>query len=405
MIVTAPLKRPLAYGRQSIDDDDIAAVAEVLRGDFLTTGPTVGKFEQAFARAVDAPFAIACSSGTAALHLAALALDIGSGDSVVVPSMTFLATANAVRLAGAEVVFADVDPDTGLLSPETLQAALQRGGGKAKAVFPVHLNGQTAPMPEIASIARANGLKIVEDACHALGTSYRDRATTAKVGAAAHSDLACFSFHPVKTIAMGEGGAVTGRDPALAARLARLRNHGMERRPQAFEYPERACDAGGAPNTWYYEMPEVGLNYRASDIHCALGLSQLGKLDTFAARRRALAARYDELLRGLAPVLRPVRRMPDCDPVFHLYAVLIDFKAVGRSRAQIMKALRARDIGTQVHYVPVHGQPYYRKRYGAIELPGAEAYYERCLSLPLYPGMDLVDADRVVEVLKTVLGT
>ncbi len=235
MIVTAPLKRPLAYGRQSIDDDDIAAVAEVLRGDFLTTGPTVGKFEQAFARAVDAPFAIACSSGTAALHLAALALDIGSGDSVVVPSMTFLATANAVRLAGAEVVFADVDPDTGLLSPETLQAALQRGGGKAKAVFPVHLNGQTAPMPEIASIARANGLKIVEDACHALGTGYRDRAATAKVGAAAHGDLACFSFHPVKTIAMGEGGAVTGRDPALAVRLARLRNHGMERRPEAFE--------------------------------------------------------------------------------------------------------------------------------------------------------------------------
>ena len=401
--MTAPLKRSLSYGRQSIDDGDIAAVAEVLRGDFLTTGPTAGKFEQAFARAVEAPFAVVCSSGTAALHLAALALDIGEGDRVVVPSMTFLATANAVRLAGAEVVFADVDPDSGLLTPETLQAALQRGGGKVKAVFPVHLNGQTAAMSEIAQIARGHGLKIVEDACHALGTSYRDRATTAKVGAAAHSDLACFSFHPVKTIAMGEGGAVTGRDPALAARLARLRNHGMERRPQAFEYPERARDAGGEANTWYYEMPEVGLNYRASDIHCALGLSQLGKLEVFAAKRRALAARYDELLRSLAPVLQPVRRLPECDPVLHLYAVLIDFKALGRSRAQVMGGLRARNVGTQVHYVPVHSQPYYRKRYGAIELPGAEAYYERCLSLPLYPAMELDEVDQVVDALKTVL--
>jgi UDP-4-amino-4,6-dideoxy-N-acetyl-beta-L-altrosamine transaminase len=399
--VTVPLKRPLPYGRQSIGDDDIAAVAEVLRGDFLTTGPTVGKFEQAFARVVDAPFAIACSSGTAALHLAALALDIGQGDGVVVPAMTFLATANAARLAGAEVVFADVDPDNGLLTPDTLQAALKRSGGKAKAVFPVHLNGQTAPMPEIAQIARANGLKIVEDACHALGTRYRDEAAATKVGAAVHGDLACFSFHPVKTIAMGEGGAVTGRDPALAARLARLRGHGMER--HAFEYPERAHDAGGEPNTWYYEMPEVGLNYRASDIHCALGLSQLGKLDAFATQRRALAARYDELLRSLAPILRPVRRLPECDPVLHLYAVLIDFKAIGRSRAQVVKALRARNVGSQVHYVPVHSQPYYRKRYGAIVLPGAESYYERCLSLPLYPAMELEEVDQVVDVLKTVV--
>ena len=403
MIVTAPLKRPLAYGRQSIDDDDIAAVAEVLRGDFLTTGPTVAKFEQAFARAVDAPFAIACSSGTAALHLAALALDIGSGDSVVVPSMTFLATANAVRLAGADVVFADVDPDTGLLTPDTLETALRGSGGKVKAVFPVHLNGQAAAMPEIAQIARAKGLKIVEDACHALGTTYKDKAAMAMVGAAVHSDLACFSFHPVKTIAMGEGGAVTGRDPALAERLARLRNHGMERRAEAFEYPDRVRDGDGEANAWYYEMPEVGLNYRASDIHCALGLSQLAKLDRFMAKRRALAARYDELLKPLAPVLHPVRKMPACDPVLHLYAVLIDFKAVGRPRAHVMKALKHRSVGTQVHYVPVHLQPYYRKRYGDLDLPGALAYYQGCLSLPLYPAMELDEVDMVVDALKAVL--
>jgi len=401
--VTLALKRPLSYGRQSIDDDDIAAVADVLRGNFLTTGPTAGKFEQAFARAVDAPFAVVCSSGTAALHLAVLALDIGAGDSVVVPSMTFVATANVARLAGAEVVFADVDPDTGLLTPATLEAALKRDTGKAKAVFPVHLNGQAAAMPEIAAIARRAGLKVVEDACHALGTTYNDKAAAVTVGSAAHSDLSCFSFHPVKTIAMGEGGAVTGRNPALAERLARLRNHGMEQRPEVFESPERARDAGGEANTWYYEMPEVGLNYRASDIHCALGLSQLAKLEKFVAKRKVLTARYDELLRDLAPALKPVRRLPGCNPVLHLYAVLIDFKAVGRSRAQVMKALKARNVGTQVHYVPVHMQPYYRKRYGDLDLPGARAYYECCLSLPLYPAMDLEEADLVVDALKGVL--
>ena len=284
-----------------------------------------------------------------------------------------------------------------------METALKKSGGKVKAVFPVHLNGQTAQMPEIAAIARRDGLKVVEDACHALGTTYTDKNATRTVGAAAHSDLACFSFHPVKTIAMGEGGAVTGRDPALAERLARLRNHGMERRPKAFENSDYANDESGQTNPWYYEMPEVGLNYRASDIHCALGLSQLGKLEQFMAKRRALAARYDELLRRLAPAVMPVRRVPGCDPVLHLYAVLIDFKAVGHSRAAVMKALKEHSIGTQVHYVPVHLQPYYRKRYGTIDLPGAKSYYERCLSLPLYPAMDMEDIEFVVDGLAKVL--
>jgi UDP-4-amino-4,6-dideoxy-N-acetyl-beta-L-altrosamine transaminase len=396
-------KRLLPYGRQSIDEDDIAAVAEVLRSEFLTTGPMAGKFEEAFARTVDAPHAVVCSSGTAALHLAALALDIGAGDQVVVPTLTFLATANAVRLAGGEVVFADVDPDSGLLTEGTLEAAL-RTKGKAKAVFPVHLTGQTVAMPEIAQIARHEGLKVVEDACHALGTTYRDKNETVTVGATAHSDLACFSFHPVKAIAMGEGGAVTCRDPALAARISRLRNHGMERRPDALEYPNEARDPAGRAKPWYYEMPEIGLNYRASDIHCALGLRQLAKFERFMAKRRELTARYDEALADLAPVVRPVRRVPGCDPVFHLYGVLIDFSAVGRSRAEVMGALKERNVGTQVHYVPVHRQPYYRKRYGDIDLPGARAYYERCLSLPLFPGMELDEVDQIADALRTVIG-
>lgn len=398
----AALKRFLPYGRQSIDDGDIAAVVDVLRGDLLTTGPMAARFEEAFARTVDVPYAVVCSSGTAALHLAALALDIGAGDRVVVPTITFLATANAARLTGAEVVFADVDPDTGLLTPETLEAALRKNG-EAKAVFPVHLAGQTAPMPEIARAARRHGLKVVEDACHALGTTYQNGNETVKVGTTAHSDLACFSFHPVKTIAMGEGGAVTSRDPAAAQRLARLRNHGMDRRADAFEYGADAHDLSGQLNPWYYEMPEVGLNYRASDIHCALGLRQLSKFEQFAAKRRALTTRYDELLKSLAPAVRPLCKMPGCDPVLHLYVVLIDFAAVGKSRATVMNALKQRNVGTQVHYVPVHRQPYYRKRYGDIDLPGARSYYERCLSLPLFPGMELEEVDSVVDTLKTVL--
>jgi UDP-4-amino-4,6-dideoxy-N-acetyl-beta-L-altrosamine transaminase len=396
----------LSYGRQCIDEDDIAAVNDVLRGDFLTTGPLAGRFEQAFARAVDAPFAVVCSSGTAALHLAALALNVGKGDRVVVPSMTFLATANAPRLAGAEIVFADVDAETGLMTPDTLQEALRKGGaGRLKAIFPVHLNGQTAAMPDIAAIARRNGLKIVEDACHALGTTYQADGTKATVGGTAHSDLACFSFHPVKTIAMGEGGAVTGRDSGLAQRLSRLRNHGMERRTTSLENRNLAFDTDGALNPWYYEMSEVGLNYRASDIHCALGLSQLAKFSSFANKRRKLAARYDELLGRFGPIMQPVARVPACDPVLHLYAVLIDFKAIGLSRARVMKALKERNVGTQVHYLPVHLQPYYRERYGDIDLPGARAYYERCLSLPLYPAMDLGEVDLVVGALVEVLET
>lgn len=394
----------LPYGRQFVDDSDISAVAEVLRGDFLTTGPMAGRFEQAFAPVVEAEFAVVCSSGTAALHLAAMALEIGPGDKVVVPTLTFLATANAPRLAGAEIVFADVDPDTGLLTADSLETALRRdNSGKVKAVFPVHLNGQTADMPAISAIARRSGLKVVEDACHALGTRYQDKGTAVTVGATAHSDLACFSFHPVKTIAMGEGGAVTGRDPALGERLARLRNHGMERDPNTFSNRTLAYDTGGAPNPWYYEMHEVGLNYRASDIHCALGLSQLAKFERFTNKRRELTARYDELLRRLAPIVRPVSRVPGCDPVLHLYAVLIDFKTAGLTRARVMKELREKNVGTQVHYLPVHMQPYYRQRYGDIDLPGARAYYDRCLSLPLYPAMKLDDVDVVVDTLTEVL--
>jgi len=405
VLAKTPAKgRLLPYGRQSIDDSDIAAVADVLRGDFLTTGPAVDGFEQAFADVADAPYAVACSSGTAALHIAALAVGVEPGDRVIVPSITFLATANAPHLSGAEIVFADVDPDTGLMLADTLQEAMARADGEVKAVFPVHLNGQTAPMPELSDVARAAGIAIVEDACHAIATRYEANGVPVTVGSAAHSDLVCFSFHPVKTIAMGEGGAVSGRDPAFEERLRLLRNHGMTRNADAFTNQALARDESGAANPWYYEMPDVGFNYRASDIHCALGLSQLKRLDGFVEARKALALRYDEKLAPLAPVVRPVKRVPGCDPVLHLYAILIDFPQTGLTRRAVMEALRERGVGTQVHYIPVHLQPYYRARYGNRELPGAQAYYERCLSLPLFPAMTEEDVDYVIASLKEVIG-
>lgn len=381
----------LPYGRQTIEDDDIAAVAEALRGDLLTTGPKVEAFEAAFAEVVGAKHAIACANGTAALHLAMLALDVQPGEVCIAPSITFLATANCARFVGAEVVFADVDPLTGLMTPQTLAEALQRARGrKVRAVLPVHLRGDVAELPALAAVAEQAGAVLVEDAPHALGSTMQFGNAAASVGDCRWGAMATFSFHPVKTIATGEGGMVTTNDPRLAQRLRTLRTHGMVR------------PAGGEP--WWYEMPEIGFNYRLPDILCALGLSQLAKLPRFAARRRALADRYLERLAPLTPRVIPASRPAWSDPVLHLMTVLIDFEAADRTRRQVVDALAARGVGSQVHYIPVHRQPYYRERYGELELPGAAAWYAKCLSLPLYPGMEDADVDRVVEALAEAVG-
>lgn len=390
----------LPYGRQVIEEDDIAAVVAALKGDFLTTGPTVDAFERALAEAVDVPEAVVCGNGTQALHLAALALDLAAGDAVIVPAITFLATANAARYCGAEVLFADVDPVTGLMLPEHAEAALARAGSlRPKAVFPVHLAGQAADPAALSHWAAGQGLAVVEDACHALGTMDGEGN---RIGACRHSAMACFSFHPVKTVAMGEGGAVTTRDATVAARLRRLRCHGMERDVAALLRPELARAADGSANPWYYEMAELGFNYRATDIQCALGLSQLAKLPRFVARRRHLVALYDQALAPLAPLVRPLGRSGG-QPGWHLYVARIDFDAAGLDRATVMHRLRARGVGTQVHYMPVAWQPYYRGRYGDVALPGAEEYYRTCLSLPLYPGMADDDVARVADALAQAL--
>jgi UDP-4-amino-4,6-dideoxy-N-acetyl-beta-L-altrosamine transaminase len=385
----------LPYGRQTIEDDDISAVVEALKSDFLTTGPLVEAFEAAFAETVGARHAVACANGTAALHLAMLALDVQPGEVVIAPSITFLATANCARYVGAEVVFADVDPDSGLMTPQTLAAALTRvGGRRLRAVLPVHLRGDAADLPGLAALANDAGAVLVEDAPHALGTTMTYGNVVERVGDARHSAMATFSFHPVKTIATGEGGMVTTNDAGLAERLRTMRSHGMIRPP--------STEKGGA-DPWWYEMPEPGFNYRLPDILCALGLSQLKKLPRFAARRRALAKAYEVALAPLAPAVRIAERPAWSDPVLHLMCVLIDFQAAGLSRRQVVEKLQEYGIGTQVHYIPVHRQPYYVERYGVLDLQGAEGWYDRCLSLPLYPGMADGDVERVVEALRAVL--
>lgn len=403
--------RPLPYSRHAIDEDDIAAVVEVLRGDWLTTGPHVREFEAALAQQCGAEHAVSCASGTASLHLASLALGLGPEHTVIVPTMTFAATANAPRLAGAEIEFADCDPNSGLMGLAQFEDALtrlRRSGRRASAVFPVDLAGQCSDLEAIAARARAEGLAIVEDSCHALGTRYQRRdGQWHAVGGCADSDVTVFSFHPVKTIAAGEGGAVLTRDPDLARRLAMFRNHGVHREPAQFTDKEAGFEhARGNPqvNPWYYEMTALGLNYRLSDINCALAKSQLGKLEQFVAARRQLVARYDSLLGPLGPLVKPVARQPHCRAAWHLYSVLIDFAASPLTRGQLIRALEERGIRSQVHYIPVHRHPYYRDRYGAINLPGAEAYYRRTLSLPLFVGMEERDVDRVVESLAELLG-
>jgi UDP-4-amino-4,6-dideoxy-N-acetyl-beta-L-altrosamine transaminase len=398
---------PLPYGRQAIDEADIAAVAQALRGDWLTTGPAVRAFEAALAARCGTTHAVVCANGTAALHLAYLALDLGPGSAAVVPAITFAATANAARLAGAEVIFADVDPDSGLMGPEQFEAALARAAAspwRPKLVAPVHLAGQCADPEAIAAVAGRHGLAVVDDACHAIGSEYRRQdGSWLPIGAGVDSAMTVLSFHPVKTITSGEGGAVLTRDPDLAARLERLRGHGITRDPARFDDHDAGFDADG-PNPWYHEMQELGLNYRLSDLNCALGLRQLEKLGRFAAARRRLVDRYDARLAALAPLVRPVARMPFCRPVWHLYSALVDFAAAGVTRGALMRDLAARGIHSQVHYIPVPRHPYYRRLYGEFALPGADAYHRRTLSLPLFVGMSEADVDRVVDTLAACLG-
>ena len=396
-------KHYLPYARQVVDDEDIEAVVSALRSNYLTTGPYITAFEKKFSEIVGGSETVVCSSGTAALHLACLALNLGPGDLVIVPAITFLATANVVRHVGADVLFSDVDPGSGLMEPKQFEETIGRATKPIKAVFPVHLGGQTANMSGIAEIADRNKIVVVEDASHAIGASYCLSGKGIPVGSCAYSGMSTFSFHAIKTIAMGEGGAVTTKTTEYADRLRLLRNHGILDQPGEFSNTETAFDNNGEVNPWYYEMHEPGFNYRASDIHCALGLSQLNKMDRFVVRRKKIVSLYDRLIEHLSPVVKPISRSSFCLPAWHLYQVLINFQSLGLTRKQVMIGLREEGVGSQVHYIPVYKQPYFERIYGKTYLEGAENFYENVISLPLFTDMNDDDVSHVINALNSVL--
>jgi perosamine synthetase len=357
----------IPYGHQHIDEEDLKAVAEVLTSDFLTTGPAVGTFEERVAAFCGAEHAVAVSSGTAALHVAMLALGIGPGDEVIVPPITFVATANCARFVGATPVFADVDENTLLIDPESVESKIT---SRTRAIIAVDYAGQPCDWTALNRIARQHGLKLVADACHAIGATYESK----PVGT--HADMTIFSFHPVKQITTGEGGLIATNDPDIARQCRLYRNHGITT-------DSRQRDAN---NAWFYEMTELGFNYRMTDIQAALGTSQLKKLPGFLERRREIAARYDALFAGAANV-EPLEYLSGREHAYHLYVVKV------ADRDAMYRKLRAQGVGVNVHYIPVHLQPYYRRQLGTGpgDCPVAEAAYERILSLPMFP--DLADAD------------
>lgn len=384
----------LPYGKQTLDEADIAAVVEVLRSDFLTQGPVVPRFERAVADWAGARHGVAMANGTATLHCAAKALGLGHGDWLWTSPITFAASANAGRYCGARVDFVDIDPATALMCPLQLELKLlaaEKEGRLPKVVVPVHFAGQSCDMPRIHALSRRFGFRILEDAAHALGGEFEGE----RIGSCKWSDAASHSFHPVKIITSGEGGMITTNDDELAWRVGMLRTHGITRDAERMQ--------GESHGPWYYQQLELGYNYRMTDMQAALGASQMGKLETFAQRRRALADRYEEALAGLP--LRPLARDPRGVSGWHLFMVRLDLTAIGRTRREVFEGMRARGIGVNVHYIPVHLQPDYRRLgFKAGMFPEAERYYEECLTLPLHPGMRDEDVARVREALVEAMG-
>lgn len=379
------MRKPIPYGSQWIDDDDVKAVAKVLKGELITQGPVAEEFERKICELTGAKYCVCLANGTAALHLAVMALELEKGTEGITSTNTFVASSNAFVYSGLRPVLADIDPRTFNVFPEDLEKRITK---KTRVVIPVHFAGQPC---ETAKIRRLVGKKvhIIEDAAHAIGSKYEDGTP---VGACKHSDMTVFSFHPVKTITSGEGGAITTNSKALHDRLKVMRISGVVR------------DVPNKPGPWYYEVQRLGFNYRLTDIHCALGINQLKKLGAFMKRRREIVDRYNRELAGLPVLTLPYER-PGVSSAFHLYATLIDFKRLGKSRKEVMEELVKERIGTQVHYIPVHLQPYYRKEFGYRkgDLPNSEAYYEKALSLPLYPRMTDEEVSHVIKHVRRVL--
>ena len=415
----------IPYGRQWIDEEDIQAVVEVLRSERLTQGSRVEAFEEAFADFVGSRYAVAVNNGTAALQLACLAADLGPGDEVITSPITFVASANCALYVGAKPAFIDIDPETFNLDVKTLETYLEEkvfgsesgcrpALNKPRAVIPVHFAGLPCDMSKIYRIAEKFNLIIIEDACHALGAKYSVPQSEAdsqrfgkdkwiKIGSCAHSHMAVFSFHPVKHITTGEGGMVTTNDKNLYDRLLLFRSHGITRDPGQFVNLKGSQNNSGKAPSGYYEMKDLGYNFRITDIQCALGLSQLRKADLFIDVRRQIAARYWEGLSNFNTVQLP--REPDHRmSSYHLFTIKIDFKRIGKHRDEVMQDLSRAGIGTQVHYIPIPRHPYYQRLgFRKEDYPAAERFYQQCLSLPIYPGLKMHEVDRVIKVLKETL--
>lgn len=382
----------IPYGRQFISEADLKAVEAVLRSDYLTQGPAVPAFEQAVATRVGASHAIAVNSATSALHIACAALDLGPGDLLWTSPITFVASANCGRYCGADLDFVDIDPDTFNICPDALAEKLEHAaqvGRLPKIIVAVHMCGQSPDMARIADLARTHDVRLIEDASHSIGADYLGQ----PVGKCAHSDITVFSFHPVKIITTAEGGMALTNNAQLAARMERLRSHGITRDPALMTH------ASDGP--WYYQQLDLGWNYRMTEMQAALGLSQMDQLDAFIARRRALADAYDDLLADLP--LRCPGRTKEANSSWHLYVIRLDNPAVHRAT---FEALRANGIGVNLHYIPVHLQPYYRGL-GFVpgDFPASENYYARAISIPLHAGLTDDEQARVVSVLSDALAS
>jgi len=376
----------LPYGRQSLDDADIQAVVEVLKSDWLTTGPKIGEFEERFAAWVGARHAVSFSSGTAALHGAAFAAGLGPGDEAITTPMTFCATANCILYQGATPVFADVSPDTLNLDPGEVSRKIT---SRTKAIIAVDYAGHPAALDELAELAKTevHQALLIEDACHALGAEFQGK----RVGSIA--DMSVFSFHPVKHLTTGEGGMVATNDARLAETLRRFRNHGIS--SEARQRQESG--------QWFYEMVLLGFNYRLTDIACALGLSQLERLEANLARRREIAARYTAAFRDSPSIVAPMVR-EGVDPAWHLYPIRLQLERLAAGRGEIFRALRAENIGVNVHYIPVHTHPYYRERFRTdAGYPVAEDAYERLISLPMFHAMTAQDVEDVIHAVTKIV--
>ncbi len=377
----------IPYGKQSIDEKDIDAVVTVLKSDFLTQGPAITRFEKAISEYTGAKYCVVVANATAALHIAVKSLNIEIGMEGITSPNTFVASSNCLIYNGLKPVFADIEPDTYNINPNEIEKQITK---KTKVIIPVHFAGRSCDMKNINEIAKKNNLFVIEDAAHAIGSNHEDGT---KVGNCKYSDMTIFSFHPVKTITTGEGGAITTNNKDLYEKLILLRSHGITKDPDLL-----------TQNTgpWYYEMQDLGFNYRMTDIQAALGLTQLSKLETFKKRRNEIIQKYNSGLANLNWLKIP--KTDKSDLCFHLYVVQIDFEKIGKTRATVMDFLKSKNIGSQVHYIPVHTQPYYKKNYGYNwgDYPLAEDYYQKALSLPLYPNLLEQDIENIIKTVRSI---